>query len=526
MTGFRNMRRMKKVWEQTTRYFRRSDSQDLKEKADQAAPGSVISIPIWRKKSVRWIGGAVIVLAAAGIIGAQQYSQYVERNTFEIFHVYKDGQQVGTVGSPEEVAKLTAELTAEIQQANPGIQMVLDTGDITYESENAFKAVPDTEATLAKLEGMFTSHAIGVEVVIDGKVVGIVKDKETADSILARVQSKFAPELAAAAKEGKVVSTLSLRQDEADNPKAAEEEPKPGRTLTEVQFLEEVKLDNVNIDPSKIADSEEIYKKIVTGSTKPTKYTVQKGDCIGCIAQKFDISPQVIYENNPWIEGDRITVGDELDLTVQRPELTVRTVENLVEMESIAPPVEIVKNDQMREGQTKTIKEGVEGKQQLTYRIVKENGYVVMEELIDKQVIEEPVAKVVEKGTMVVVGEGTGKFAMPVKNYRITSKYGKRWGRMHNGIDLIGNKSIYASDAGTVVHVGWKSGLGNTVIIDHKNGYKTVYGHLRSYKVDEGDKVEKGDVIAIMGNTGNSTGTHLHFEIHKDGVIQNPLKYL
>ncbi|MNJ79273.1 Stage II sporulation protein Q [compost metagenome] len=63
-------------------------------------------------------------------------------------------------------------------------------------------------------------------------------------------------------------------------------------------------------------------------------------------------------------------------------------------------------------------------------------------------------------------------------------------------------------------------------MIDHKNGFETVYGHLSSYKVSEGDIVEKGQNIGIMGSTGNSTGVHLHFEVHKDGVMQNPLKYL
>lgn len=532
MTGFRDMSRMKKIWERTTQYFRRKDSQNLIGKTDIPTAEVIVSAPLWRRKSTLIIGGAAIVLTATALIGNAQYKQYVERNTFEFYHVYIDGQDIGTVADPAKVEELVAVKTLEMQQANPNVTMVLDTGEITYESDSAFKAVPETEATLAKLEGEFTSHAVGVELVIEGKVVGIVKDLEEADSILARVQSKFAPELAAAEKSSRSVSTLSFNGDEneeaADSAAAGNvlEEGKAGRVVTDVEFVEDVQVNELNTDPSQIQDGEELYKKIIEGSTKPTKYTVQAGDCIGCIAQKFDISQQLIYENNPWIEGERIDIGDELDLTVQMPDLTVRTTEKLVEIVQIAPPIEYVKNDKVRAGQSKTITQGAEGTQQLTYEIIKQNGYVLTEELVDKKVLKEPTATVIEKGTMVVLGEGSGKFIVPVKSYRISSKFGPRWGRNHNGVDFTGNKNIMASDAGVIEFVGNKTGLGRTIIIDHKNGFKTVYGHLNSFKVSKGDKVEKGDIIGIMGNTGNSTGTHLHFEIHKNGVVQNPLKYL
>ncbi|MBH5319360.1 peptidoglycan DD-metalloendopeptidase family protein [Paenibacillus sp. GSMTC-2017] len=531
MTGFRDMSRIKKVWERSTQYFRRTNSQNLIGNTEQQAADVSVSTPLWRKKSTGIISGAVILLTVAGIIGYQQYTQYVERNTFEFFNVYMNGQAVGTVETKESVEKLIASETTEIQKANPKVNMVLATGDITYESDKAFKAIPETKATLAKLEGMFTSHAVGVEVKIDGKVVGVVKDQETADSILKRVQSKFAPELAAAAaaKSAPSVKTLSFKEGDDLTAKIdpdAKALKEPGRLVTEVAFIEKVQVADIKTEPGKVADADALYKRIVEGSTKPTKYVVQEGDCVGCIAQKFDISPQVIYENNPWIKDDKITIGDELDLTVLMPELTVRTIENLVELEKIAAPTEIVKNNKMRVGESKTIKEGVEGTQRLTYRIEKQNGYVMTEELVDKEILVEPIAEIIEKGTMVVLGEGTGRFMIPVKNYRITSKYGPRWGRTHKGLDFIGSKTILASDSGIIEFAGNKEGTGKTIIINHQNGFKTLYGHMSSLKVSKGDKVEKGDGIGIMGNTGNSTGTHLHFEIHKKGAAQNPLKYL
>jgi murein DD-endopeptidase MepM/ murein hydrolase activator NlpD len=102
-----------------------------------------------------------------------------------------------------------------------------------------------------------------------------------------------------------------------------------------------------------------------------------------------------------------------------------------------------------------------------------------------------------------------------------------RGGRLHKGVDFTSsNRNIYAADSGKVSFVGRQRGYGNTIVIDHRNGFQTMYAHLKSYKVRDGETVEKGDVIGIMGSTGNSDAVHLHFEIHKSGRVVNPSKYL
>lgn len=120
------------------------------------------------------------------------------------------------------------------------------------------------------------------------------------------------------------------------------------------------------------------------------------------------------------------------------------------------------------------------------------------------------------------------------KSTTIHSAFGRRFHpiykyyRSHDGID-IGNKAyptIYAAGAGKVVEAGRTGGYGNYVVIDHGNGFKSLYAHLSSYSVKVGDWVKKGQKIAKMGNTGTSTGTHLHFEIQVNGVPTDPTKYL
>ena len=537
MARFGDMSRLKEYASNLVNRFKRNrssvDSQNELIEPNGTTAAVKESTPLWRKKSVIITSSAVIAVATAAIIGIQQYKQYINNNTFEIFHVYQNGEYIGSVDEVTAVQQLINDEQMELAGNNPGLSMELHTGEITYESEIGFKITATTEETLSKLEQTFTSNAVGIAIVVDGKTLGYVKDEVAASNILSRVQKQYAPQAAAEA-ETRTFEALSFNATEAQA-EEADTQPEEKQlsevgdsalSIKEVQFVEAVDLTVDQVEPTEIMDEEELYKRIVDGSTKPTKYTVQKGDCIGCIAQKFGISEQVIYENNPNIVGDKITAGDEIDLTVRMPEITVRSVEQLVEIEEIAIPIQYVENKEVREGQTKTLQTGAPGSQRLTYEITKENGYIVSEELVAQEVIEEATPTIIEKGTMIVAGVGSGQFAYPVTNYRISSKYGKRWGKLHAGVDFTGNKNIKASDAGVVEFVGTKNGYGKTIIIDHQNGYKTLYGHLSSYDVSKGDKVEQGDKIGIMGNTGRSTGTHLHFEIIKNGSTVNPLKYL
>lgn len=110
----------------------------------------------------------------------------------------------------------------------------------------------------------------------------------------------------------------------------------------------------------------------------------------------------------------------------------------------------------------------------------------------------------------------------------LTSSFGERWGRLHNGIDIGADydADILAADDGIVTYAASMSGYGNYIVIDHKNGFETAYAHCASLLVSEGDLVKKGQLIARVGSTGNSTGPHLHFEVKMNGEFQNPLDYV
>jgi murein DD-endopeptidase MepM/ murein hydrolase activator NlpD len=109
--------------------------------------------------------------------------------------------------------------------------------------------------------------------------------------------------------------------------------------------------------------------------------------------------------------------------------------------------------------------------------------------------------------------------------WRIDPVYHSR--RFHAGMDFAApiGADIYATGNGTVVSTGWKQGYGNCVQINHGYGYLTLYGHMSAFKVRSGQSVKRGDVIGLVGNTGKSTGPHLHYEVHFKGTVMNPQNY-
>jgi murein DD-endopeptidase MepM/ murein hydrolase activator NlpD len=118
---------------------------------------------------------------------------------------------------------------------------------------------------------------------------------------------------------------------------------------------------------------------------------------------------------------------------------------------------------------------------------------------------------------------GGGQCRWPAAG-RVTSEYGRRWGRLHAGIDIAAptGTPIGAAIAGTVIYSGWQSGYGNVVIVSHGGGLSTLYGHQSRLGVSLGEAVGAGQIIGYVGSTGHSTGPHVHFETRYGGVARNP----
>jgi murein DD-endopeptidase MepM/ murein hydrolase activator NlpD len=132
------------------------------------------------------------------------------------------------------------------------------------------------------------------------------------------------------------------------------------------------------------------------------------------------------------------------------------------------------------------------------------------------------------RGLMGPLGNSVNFLSIPLKGSYISSRFGMRNGRPHEGTDFAApmGTAIYASAAGQVINSGWSGGYGNMILIDHGNGLKTLYGHCSKVMVSTGQWVKQGELIGKVGNTGHSTGPHLHYEVLSNGVPKNPEHFL
>ncbi|WP_176718823.1 peptidoglycan DD-metalloendopeptidase family protein [Caloranaerobacter ferrireducens] len=298
--------------------------------------------------------------------------------------------------------------------------------------------------------------------------------------------------------------------------------------LNSVEIIEDVKIIPVKISPDKILSYEDTIKYLLNGTTEEKIYEVKKGDNLWTIAKNYKMSVNDIVKANPGINPELIHIGDKINLIVPKPFLTV-IVDYTKTYEKNIPYKVVVKKDSSIYRNIYLVKKsGKLGKKEITAKIITVNGQIDSKEIISEKVLEEPEVKIIVQGTKRLPEDNLLVAFLPEGKGIVTSRFGMRWGRHHDGIDAgvpVGTP-VYAIMPGVVTYSGWKSGYGKIVIIDHENGYETYYAHNSKLLVKKGDRVARRQKIALSGNTGRSTGPHVHFEIHKDGKLLDPLKYL
>lgn len=464
---------------------------------------------------------AAMLITGSGIL---TYSLYRSSHTVSYFVVQIGGKEIGTLDNEQQLQDLMERKKAQFKTKYPNANIQIKDVGITMTAAKAFKAVTNAEETLQKLDQQLEVESTGVKLIVDGKVLGILPTEADVSKVLEQLKDQYTPEtMAIEALSAKTTKTGGAKAD-ADSKKAtkASSEVK----VESVEFGEKIDQSKAVVSPDKIVDANTMLAQIQQGMEAVIQYEVREGDTISSIAKRFSISQKDIFKSNPDVKERSMQIGTILNIKATKAPLTVRTVEKLSEEIITAPQVITRKSENMKAGTSKVIDEGSTGLKVMHYRITKDNGEVVGEEWLGQNVITPSKPKIVVQGTK-IMGQGTGDFAWPVSGASITSSYGKRWGRMHQGTDIVSsNRTIMAADEGIISFAGTKSGYGNVIIINHQNGYETLYGHLSKIDVKEGQVVEKGGAIGVMGNTGRSTGTHLHFEIHNNGTVENPMKYL
>lgn len=325
--------------------------------------------------------------------------------------------------------------------------------------------------------------------------------------------------------DGRYVATLKNKKDALDALQMILDKYKKGSS--KAYFKNDVRIVEKDLPIFNIETVDEAVKDLEKLLKEPTTYTVMNKDSLWSISRKYKMKIDDIYKLNPGLT-ENIMPGQVIILSKSEPQLTIVTEKKIVYIDDIPYETVTQKGDTMYINSSRKIKNGEKGYKLVTAILEFYNGDVANKKVINEEVIEKPVDEIVAVGSKVPPRtNATGTFDYPIRGY-ITSRYGQRWGKLHAGIDIAGSTGdpIYAADGGTVIFSGWESGYGYLVKIDHGNGYVTYYGHSSKLLVNAGDKVYKGQKIALIGSTGHTTGPHLHFEVRKNGVPVNPLLYL
>ncbi|CAC9933008.1 peptidase, M23 family [Aedoeadaptatus coxii] len=270
--------------------------------------------------------------------------------------------------------------------------------------------------------------------------------------------------------------------------------------------------------------TDDAFKLLTEGGKREAVYIAEKTESLESIAKRYGMTLDEIKSLNPNWE-DPVTKGSKLKVLEKAPLIEMSLEEVVVNVEDVPFQTVTKEDDTMIKTQRQVERAGVPGQRETSVRIQSQNGKIISSIVEGSRMSREAVDKIVRVGTKQSLA--TGKFINPTVG-RFTSPFGPRWGRFHYGIDIANSvgTDIKAADGGIVTRAGSAGSYGNLIIIDHQNGTSTRYAHLSRIDVKVGQAVEQGQSIAKMGNTGRSTGSHLHFEVRVGGVAQNPLNYV
>lgn len=301
--------------------------------------------------------------------------------------------------------------------------------------------------------------------------------------------------------------------------------------LVDLYYGDEIEVVETYLAAGELTDIASAKEILTRDQAKNTIYEVQPGDTLSEISLNTEIPLDRIIEMNETLEDENsmIRAGDELIITIPEPELSVGRQEEIYYEEDYDAPTEYIYNDDWYTTDSVVRQQPSAGHRNVAAVVTYRNNSVKDTEILKEEVIIQPIPKIVEVGT-----KTPPTFIKPISGGRLSSSFGRRRAptrgasTYHRGIDWatpVGT-AVVASSSGKVVRAGWGSGYGYVVYIDHPDGRQTRYGHLSKVLVKVGDTVSQGKKIALSGNTGRSTGPHLHFEILIGGSQVNPLEYM
>ena len=274
-------------------------------------------------------------------------------------------------------------------------------------------------------------------------------------------------------------------------------------------------------------DSSDLAQFLLYGeNSKESIYEVKTGDTIENVAFNNKISPEEVLLSNSDLNGKNnlLYPGQKLKISETNPQISVVEESYVVKDIESQFRTEEKYDDNLVIGDEKVEREGANGLDRVSQKVKKVNGTIVYVDLQNKSVLKDPVNKIIVKGNKYIPDVGSlTNWGWPTDSgWTLSSNYGYRsmWGsrELHTGLDVAGTgygSRIYATNNGRVIIAEYHYSYGNYVVIDHNNGYMSVYGHMSKIAAKVGQVVARGDVIGYVGCTGSCTGPHVHYEIWK-----------
>lgn len=450
----------------------------------------------YKGSSAKIVSGlfALVIMVCGVLLTLQHYTVYE--------YAY-NGRVLGYVKSEDSVVGLLDVAGDHMSSNNSGarIKFIAD-NNVTFRKVSAAeKDLDDADTVMNKLTYMTDIEVSAYGIYQDGKLLTVVETKGTADSL--------------------VNETLAFYK-----------KPAKGMKMEQIKFVKQVEVKQIDVMLTSVQSKKQASEQLLSGGTINMSHIIKSGENVNSVAKAYDVNIKDMTTKNGNQEVSDLKPGDLVNMEKKITPLEVRTVEKGKMSEAIPYETEKQETTDLYKGESLVAQEGVDGRQIVSGTITKVNGKEVKRNIKHKEVVAQPVKKIVKVGINdKPKTASSGSYAVPIKNsYVINSngKFGSRWGRKHEGLDFScpTGTPIYAADGGTVTKAATFGGYGNCVIIKHDNGQETLYGHCSKLNVSQGEKVYKGQVIAAVGNTGRSTGAHLHFEIHIGGSAVDPWSYI
>lgn len=506
---------------------------------------------------------AIAVIICALLFPSIQFFKHTGDN---IFTVRLNGVEVGTLGSTEHLDSLLMQARRQAVREIGSDELVFMDAEVATEgSEKLWASVDDEEEVIQRMADVMkrsTRETLHRSYTV--KVNETSVNLGSYDDVHALLEQALAPydtqnqyqvelELdndreinvleavissrnAAAPGEEPMDTAAGVTADMEEMFAAVEPQVEKGfedyaAGLTDIEYAEKIEVVEAYLLEDELTTVEKAVDLVTKEQETQIIYKVVAGDTLSQISLDNNIPMEELVAINDALEDENtmIRIDQELIITVPEPELSILWQEEQVYTEDYEAEVQYIPNDNWYTTERVTRQEPSAGRRKVAATISYKNGQEIDREILKEEVYAEAVPKIVERGTKI-----PPTYIKPISGGRLSSGFGARSAPTrgastnHKGVDWatpIGT-TVVASNAGTVVHAGWASGYGYAVYINHADGRQTRYGHLSKVLVKVGQTVSQGERIALSGNTGRSTGPHVHFEIRINGNAVNPLKYL